>query len=304
MFGLRDEFSYFECADCGCLQLENPPSEMRRYYPADYYAFAEPTAAQPSRRGWLRRLAERRRTEAQLFGGRGLGRLLAWMRPRQDLLFLKHVRLGDWNTRILDVGCGNGLLLRKLALLGFRDLVGVDPFLPGDHRVSPGLRLFARRLEDLPEADFDLVMFHHSLEHMPNQAETLRSVTHLLRPNGVCLVRVPVASCAAWNLYGTDWVELDAPRHFFLHTHQSFDLLSRRCGLDIYHHEHEPLPMAYWGSALYQRGLTLYDPERKAMRSPRSVFSPEEMRRFEHQAAQASPAGQGGPAAFYLRHAS
>ena len=37
MFGFRDEFTYFECARCGCLQIAEIPSNMDRYYPATYF---------------------------------------------------------------------------------------------------------------------------------------------------------------------------------------------------------------------------------------------------------------------------
>ena len=40
MFGLREEFTYFECAQCGCLQIAEFPADMSAYYPDDYYSFS------------------------------------------------------------------------------------------------------------------------------------------------------------------------------------------------------------------------------------------------------------------------
>jgi SAM-dependent methyltransferase len=301
MFGLRDRFTYFECSGCGCCQLVNPPDDLGRYYPSNYYSFAEPRLE--ARSGRVRRWAERQRSRAQVLGARGLWGLVARLKARADLTCFRHAPLQDRDTRILDVGCGSGLLLRKLQALGFRQLVGIDPFLPGDQQLGPNL--LARSLTELAyeagRAQFDLVMFHHSLEHMPDTVEALALAARLLRPGGVCLVRLPVASSEAWSLYGTNWVELDAPRHFFLHTPHSLGLAARRAGLTLNHMALECDSLPYWGSELYRRGLTLYDPERQAMRSPRSVFSVEEMRAFARRAWAAARRGRGGPAAFYFQ---
>jgi SAM-dependent methyltransferase len=302
MFGLREPFTYFECTACGCLQLIDRPPNLAPYYPPAYYSFA-PTQARTKPTGW-RAWAERRRTRAQLLGHRGLWGSIARFRPRVDLDIFRPARLPSLKARILDVGCGGGTLLRKLEEAGCRDLVGVDPFLPGDQALGPHLRLLARPFAELPDDSFDLIMFHHSLEHMPDTLAALDAAARRLRPGGVCLVRIPVASCEAWSLYGTDWVELDAPRHFFLHTPRSLAHAAERCGLRIFHTAFEAITLPYWGSELYRRGIPLFDAERGALHSPRSVFSSEVLADFERRARRAVRQGQGGPAAFYLRRAA
>lgn len=47
MFGCRNEFLYFQCALRGCLQIAEFPAELSKYYPPNYYSFAEP-APRPS----------------------------------------------------------------------------------------------------------------------------------------------------------------------------------------------------------------------------------------------------------------
>ena len=39
MFDFRDEFTYFECSKCGCLQITEIPRNMGKYYPSNYYSF-------------------------------------------------------------------------------------------------------------------------------------------------------------------------------------------------------------------------------------------------------------------------
>ncbi len=33
----------------------------------------------------------------------------------------------------------------------------------------------------------------------------------------ICLIRIPIKTEHIWNLYGVDWVQVDAPRHFYIH---------------------------------------------------------------------------------------
>lgn len=65
-------------------------------------------------------------------------------------------------------------------------------------------------------------MFHHSFEHIADPFETLCSVRRLLS-SGTCLIRIPIVDSWAWENYGVNWIQIDAPRHFF-------SLLKKKCG--------------------------------------------------------------------------
>ena len=67
-------------------------------------------------------------------------------------------------------------------------------------------------------------MFHHSFEHLPDPIETLERVYRLMPSGGNCLIRIPLVSSEAWKKYGPHWVQLDAPRHFFLYSIESLKL--------------------------------------------------------------------------------
>ena len=43
MFGFRDEFLYFKCPVCGCLQIADIPKNLSKYYPENYYSFQQST---------------------------------------------------------------------------------------------------------------------------------------------------------------------------------------------------------------------------------------------------------------------
>ena len=320
MFGFPDVFEYFECSGCGCLQLINPPSDMGRYYPADsYYSFdvAPPPPWQvepPSGRGPIRsarRWLSRRLREALIFESRGFFEGLARLRHESWRASMEawasHLRTyvavsprHSFQTRILDVGCGTGALLSSLARYGFDRLEGVDPYIR-ETLEKPGYRIRNVDVTSLKGETYDFILMNHSLEHIPDQLGTLTAIHGLMARRGVCRIEIPVAGCEAWRIYGTDWVEIDAPRHYFLHTRKSFEMLAGAAGLEIYRADDVGDAFEYWGSEMYRRGLTLVEEHTKQGRDPRAVFTEAEMSEFERRSAEANRGNRGGRIAFYLR---
>jgi len=91
----------------------------------------------------------------------------------------------------LDVGCGAGSLLYCLKVLGFKNLVGVDPFISREV-IDGDIKILKRTIHELPNNQkFDLIIFNHSFEHIPDQLETLKKVRELLSENGVCSLGCP-----------------------------------------------------------------------------------------------------------------
>ena len=39
MFGIFDEFDYFQCFKCRCLQITEIPKNLSDYYPKNYYSY-------------------------------------------------------------------------------------------------------------------------------------------------------------------------------------------------------------------------------------------------------------------------
>jgi SAM-dependent methyltransferase len=305
MFGLLDRFDYFECRRCGCLQLLNPPSNYSRYYPRDYYSFAPLEPPRDMFVSGLRRWLGRLKNSGILFGRRGLPGALAKWRPRPDLAgirtMLAPTTIRTFDVAILDVGCGNGELLCELAVAGFDRLVGIDPFGAEQPQLAPRVRIVPKPLEVFEGGRFDLIMCHHALEHMPDQHGAMRDFARLLAPSGTVLIRIPLAGSEPWRRYGTDWVELDAPRHTFIHSRASFERLAQEAGFEISHVSYDGEAFGYWGSELYRRGTGCFDPRTRMLRDPAACFTAEEIRAFEQAAAAANERGEAGRAAFYLR---
>ncbi len=296
MFGLRDVFTYLECDDCGCLQLVDPPSDPAPFYPSDYYSYA---SGRSGRLAWLKDGLKRRMARARLYGDDMLGSLLLRrFHAPPHLEWMAFMGL-DFDATVLDVGCGAGELLREMRRDGFRNLQGVDPFIAEDIDLGGGLRIHRRDLA-AQDGAFDLVMLHHSLEHMPDQQDVFAHLQRLVRPGGWLLIRVPVADSLAWKEYGADWVQLDAPRHLYLHTSRSLDRLAgdtdfTRCRL-----LHDSTGFQFWGSEQYRRDVPLRDPASIASDPDQPLFGPGQLAEFERRAVELNARGAGDQAAFFF----
>lgn len=307
MFGTRQEFNYFLCSSCGCLQIADIPADLHRFYPDNYYSFQGGGKPRRDRaRSRLRALLERLRAGNALFGrGYKLGGLAALVvdlppeiNPAGSLL--KVCGLTSWSTKFLDIGCGSrSWWLSDLQALGFRNLVGADPYIERDTE-DGDIKIFKAQIQDMA-GQFDVISLHHSLEHMPDQIGTLRMAKARLTPRGHCLIRIPVVSSQVWEAYNTDWVELDAPRHLYLHSLKSIELLGRKAGLELLKTTWDSSAFEFYGSEQYRRNIPL-NAENSYWRDPsRSDFTYREMAAFEALAATANREGRGGRGAFMFR---
>jgi len=293
MFGLRDQFRYLQCNECGCLQLLDAVDALSRYYPSDYYSLRPPAGGGLRARlkaKWLRHgLGERNPAGALASLVLGESQLVDWVR-----------RTGiGLHDRILDVGSGAGHLLWDFRSAGFADLTGIDPYIAEEtHR--GGLRVLKTSLEEL-EGRWDLVMLHHSFEHLREPLQVLRRIRNLLSPSGRVLIRTPVADSWAWRTYGIDWVQLDPPRHLFVHTRASLDLLAGAAGLSIYDLVHDSTIMQFWGSEQYRRDIPYYDPRSYKVDPRRSIFSRRSVAAFKAAARRLNARGEGDQICLYLR---
>ena len=294
MLGTRDPFDYSECGRCGSLQIVEIPEELARYYPHDYYSLKSAGGLELEFKGrWM---------AASLgTGGGWLGRFFRRLYgPHPVAEWRRHGGL-RLDSRVLDVGCGDGRLLRTMRRAGFDDLTGVDPFLSAEEQ-TPGLALLARPLDAL-EGPFDFVMMHHSLEHVASPRAVLREAARLLPAGATALVRTPVADSHAWRKYGPDWVQLDAPRHLHVFSEPGLRLLARETGFEVSRVVHESTAFQFWGSELYARDIP-YSPKPSYRNRPsRRLIPKEQMRSYAEQARVLNAHGEGDAAAFYLRRA-
>jgi SAM-dependent methyltransferase len=294
MFGLKDEFNYLECGNCHCLQLTDIPGDLAKYYPEDYYSYFRKGEEHYIRQGFsktLKRKLKKGLLDHYLRGKSPIGKMLA-PKFRGYYPWIKKDMLTS-HSNILDVGCGAGELLLKMHNDGFRRLTGLDPFIKEDIHYNCGIIIHKKTLDQLG-GKYDLIMMHHAFEHMDEPLNIIRNIRGLLHPGGVALIRIPVGDSYAWHKYGVDWVQLDAPRHIFLHTEKSMQILCDQAGLRLSGVMYDSWSLQFYGSELYKKNIPL------RANKENEVFSPQQMEEFNTEAHKLNEKKQGDQACFYL----
>lgn len=297
MLGLRDEHRYFQCAECGCLQIEAIPDNLAAYYPNNYYSYSAPSTASKLKQQLLRQ-----RDYYAVTGKSLIGHVLSLASPNSKLSTLRPIQLQQ-DSRILDVGCGAGLLLNSLREAGFTQLLGIDPF-NADTIYYPNGLVIEKRDIFSETGEWDLIMFHHSFEHLVEQQKTLEQAQKLLAKHGTVLLRVPTVSSYAWQHYGVNWSQLDAPRHLFLHSVDSIKKLAAQTGFTVSQVQYDSNAFQFWGSEQYEQDIALRSEQSWAENPANSPFTAEQIKQFEHRARELNALNKGDQAAFYLRKAS
>jgi 2-polyprenyl-3-methyl-5-hydroxy-6-metoxy-1,4-benzoquinol methylase len=152
-----------------------------------------------------------------------------WWRAREKLI-LKTLRAheppGGWK-RILDVGCGDGLLFDHLEPFG--KVEGVESSAAsvsehGPHRSQIHVCPFDENFQ--PGKQFGLILMLDVLEHLADPAAALRRALALLAPGGMLLITVP-AFMAAWTNHDV------VNEHVTRYTRQSFRVVAREAGVEV-----------------------------------------------------------------------
>lgn len=180
------------CADCGAATTDPWPTEREL---ADAYG------------SWYRPESGRR---FSLVGDLLLRRTRGALARRLDRIAPP--------GRVLDVGAGDGVLIDALRRRG-RDAVGLER-----HSRRPDVR-------DEPlaqvEGEWAAIVFWHSLEHLPDPGDAIRSAKRILSTDGVVVVAAPDNDSLQAQAFGDRWLHLDLPRHL---VHLSSPALATRLG--------------------------------------------------------------------------
>lgn len=292
MFGLRESFTYIMCGKCGCLQIEKIPEDMSVYYPPGYYSFNMPVQGNCVLKERLKRIRDR-----SVVSGRGrAGMYLAALFP--DPLLEIYSGLPS-QTRILDVGCGTGGFACRLKEAGLENITGIDPFLEKNIEYDNGLQIKKKSLGEV-SGTWDLITWHHSFEHIADPYNELKRAVSLLAENGRCMLRIPLVDSYAWEHYGTNWVQIDAPRHFFIHSRRSIGIVADRAGLTIDSIRYDSTAFQFWGSEQYARDIPMNDKRSYEIDPARSIFSRKEIRNYRLRASELNERNKGDQVVIFL----
>ncbi len=296
-FGTREEFEYIECSNCGSLQIKSYPSDPGKYYPDDYGLHNVTNTSRPGKLiGWLRK----KKLKYVLDNEKSLTGFILnlFIKPGFEQKLLPAGVKSD--SSILDIGSGAGKILLNLRNKGFKDITGTDIFIDNDLIYDECLRIYKKDLSEI-EGPFDFIMMNHSLEHMPEQDEVFRHLRRLIKPGKMIMIRIPVKTDYIWNLYGVKWGSLDAPRHFYLHTLRSMEIIAARNKFNIEKVISDSGSYQFYSSEQIIRDIPLRSPNSYYMSKKSTLFSKKEIRRFAKKADELNRTQQGDCACFYLK---
>jgi len=250
MYALEGSYSLVECSGCG-LRFLNPQPEFQklaRHYPQQYYAYQK---LQNAERNQLECLYEK--LYDVLYGPSFKQQtLIRW-------LFLPCAFLMPGTTvapgrRFLDVGCGAGYMVERMARWGM-EAVGIEADQQAVKAANQkGIRVFQGYAAPLPFSSetFDVVTMHATLEHVPDPQAALNEVFRVLKAGGVAHISVPNRRSLAAFLFGQFWIALDAPRHLFIFTPRLLREFARKAGFQIKSTHYRPaLVQSFFGSIHY-----------------------------------------------------
>ena len=105
------------------------------------------------------------------------------------------------NKKILDFGCGQGSLLKKIKTSGIaKELFALEPSnkhqenLKGDFKVFPDI-------EEIPAESMDVITLFHVLEHIKDPLAVLNALYTKLAKTGKIIIEVPSSTDILVNLY-------------------------------------------------------------------------------------------------------
>lgn len=305
MFGTGHSYLYLHCSNCGCLQIAEPEHDSSRLYPSNYYSFN--TYKHSGIISSIKKLIIRY-SVAKALGHNSLVAFFLADPERSCGAYSLAGRITK-SSVILDVGCGDGKLIDALFWCGYKSVTGVDPYLPEDIDNGKYQRL-KKNLEDIGgEQQYDIIMMHHSFEHVEHPYETFANIKRLLRQDGLCIIRIPVSDSYAFEKYRENWVQLDAPRHIFLHTNKSINMLAEKCGLKVSSINNDSGLFQFAGSEQYKRGIPIHasnsffvSPQKKLFYNKKHIFSKDALQLFKKEAERLNNEGLGDQRIYYIQH--
>jgi 2-polyprenyl-3-methyl-5-hydroxy-6-metoxy-1,4-benzoquinol methylase len=295
--GTREEFEYFECSNCGCLQIKDYPQNPEKYYPDNYGSFKVRNLKKPNKLiGYLRNQKLKYAiNEKRTIIGFLLNLII---KPGFEQKMLPAGITTD--SSILDVGSGVGSLLLNLRNKGFKDITGSDIFIKNDLIYDDNLRILKKELNEI-EGKFDFIMLNHSLEHMPDHNDVLKQLYRLIKPSKMVMIRIPIKTDYIWNRYGINWASIDAPRHFYLHTLKSMEIIAQKNNFRIEKVIFDSEIFQFYASEQYIKDIHLLSENSYYFKNKNTIFRKSELRKFRKMTLELNRTGRGDGACFYLK---
>ena len=215
LHGFDGTFSYVICKNCG-LVFMNPqvsPSDIVKFYPPDYAPHKAKVDTKQLDQSAIKNKLKRRPFVASCCK-----------------------KLSE-QSRVLDVGCGNGYFLYEIRTVTGCQVYGIDisKTTAKTARENYGIDVFTGTILESPFPDnyFDIITAWAFLEHVNNPSEVLLKMSNLLKNDGLCIISIPNFESLNAKLFKDKWYHLDCPRHLYIYTKRTITGLFEKSNLTV-----------------------------------------------------------------------
>ena len=209
------DHTIFPCASCGIYQTFPLPKNTAAFYQESYYS----------------RQKSRRFVRVLEYG-------IKWFRLERTLDIRRRYPRG----RILDIGCGRGLMLYYLRKLFSWEIQGTQISQTAHAYATTvlGVPVFLGDLSDMPRptAPFTVVTLYHVLEHLMDPVRYLQMIHEHLASQGALVIEVPNASSWMARITREHWMGWDIPYHTFHFSPSSLIRLLDQLGFQVEQTKH------------------------------------------------------------------
>ena len=302
-YGTFEEFEYLQCSDCHSLVIKELPSNLSQYYPGDYYSISE----SPPPKGLLNWIRKKYWTHIISKKSHNIiGHMINLFRQvaNENIYSILERTNINTNSKILDIGCGKADLIKTLYQIGFPRVLGLDPNIQKDIYYKESKLVIKSNLENFSKntnTKYDLIMFNHSFEHLPNPIEILQAIKKISMNSTYFLIRIPLTNSYAFKYYKENWVQLDAPRHLFLYSEKGIVHLLKSQGFKVCDIIYDSNEFQFWGSEQYLKNIPLQAKNSYSINASSSIFSKEKIHEYYKYSKVLNEQSQGDMAAFIFK---
>lgn len=215
IFGNKS-YSIFKCTFCNCEFLNPQPNknEIIKIYEEIY---RQKKLSKVKARSAISKYLVKKRNELIKQKEISTDKLFFWplIYTFPEVILMCKDLTRNSSKSVLDVGCGDGSLLLLLKdVFGYKDLMGMD-FSKRSVEIcrKKGLETTRSDLSTIKDK-FDLITLIHVLEHIPNPSIFVKTLSKLLKKDGIIIISLPNANSLGKVLFNQGWSGYNIPKHY------------------------------------------------------------------------------------------
>lgn len=144
-------------------------------------------------------------------------------------------------SRLLDIGCGNGVFLLDIARAvkkrGYKmKLYGVDIIVPKNSIFKDyNINLIREGLEktNFPDNYFHFITGHHVIEHFNNPLNVFKNIYRITKPKGIIALEAPNINSFSFKFFKKYWVGIAIPSHLYYFSTETIKQYAQKTGFKV-----------------------------------------------------------------------